>query len=197
MVSITRTRPPVAIACVSLMMLVVAATSCSQDSQEDNSDRNEAGTVVGGGDVGVFALRVGDCIDVSQFTDQTEAASTATSEVAVTEVAVTEVEEFAAVPCSETHSGEVVTNDEQFFADLDAFPTSDELLETGRTRCITDLSAYTATDYETSPYDIIPLIPTENSWDVVDDRGLICIGVTLNDELTEPIDSTESMKAAG
>ncbi len=192
MVRRTRTRRPVSLVGASFALLVLVATSCSQDSQQDDSDRNEAGTVVGAGDVGVFALQVGDCIDVSSFLDDTETTSTATSEVEVTQV-----EEFAAVPCTEMHSGEVVTDDEQFFADLDAFPTSNELLDSGRERCITDLSAYTASDYETSPYDVIPLIPTETSWDVVDDRGLICIGVTLNDELTEPIDTTESMKAGG
>jgi hypothetical protein len=182
-----RPRLLTVISSASLSLLVVASAACTQTSQDDNSDRNDAGTVVGGGDVGVFALKVGDCIDVSQFIGEPETASTE----------VKPVEEFAAVPCTETHTGEVVTVDEQFYGDLDAFPTSDELLTSGKERCITDVSAYTATDYDTSPYDVFPLIPTEGSWDSVDDRGLICVGVTLNDELTQPIDSTESMKAAG
>jgi hypothetical protein len=39
------------------------------------------------------------------------------------------------------------------------------------------------------------LVPTKESWDVIDDRGLVCVGVTLNDALDAPIESSESMRA--
>ena len=58
------------------------------------------------------------------------------------------------------------------------------------------LNTYTGTDYATSPFDFAPLIPTQESWDVIDDRGLLCIGVTLNDAQDAPIETSESMKAA-
>ncbi len=162
----------------------VASPACSSDSSTgDESTRDSAGEVVEGGDVGVFALQVGDCVDASAFLDT------------VAEGDETEVQAFAALPCTEPHSGEVVLVDEQFFADLDEFPaSSDELYEAATDPCIAALDEYTGTSYESSQYDFVSLIPTEESWDVLDDRGLICVGVTLNEAQDATVESTESMR---
>jgi hypothetical protein len=183
-----RRRPLHTSAALSLTLLACLATGCSQAAQQDDSERNESGTIVGDGDVGVFALRVGDCIDASGLLGKVEQADP---------TEITEVEEFAALPCTELHSGEVITNDKQFYAEFDSIPTNDELLESGSERCTTDLESYTGTEYDTSIYEFLPLIPTAESWEAIDDRGLICIGVTLDQSLTDVIDTTSSIKAAG
>jgi hypothetical protein len=169
---------------VAAAVLIASVAACSSDSSDaDQSTRDSAGEVVEGGDVGVFALQVGDCVDASAFLETVAGGDP------------TEVDEFAALPCTETHSGEVVLVDEQFYADLDEFPaSSDELYAAATEPCTAALDEYTGTSYESSPYDFAPLIPTEESWDVIDDRGLICVGVTLNEARDATVESTESMR---
>ena len=165
--------------------LAALCSACSSDSSsQDESTRDSSGEVVEGGDVGVFALKVGDCVDASSFLD------------AVAEGDPTEVEQFAALPCSDPHTGEVILVDDQFFADLDDFPTEDDLYDSAAPACIAALDDYTGTTYESSPYDFASLIPTSESWEAIDDRGLICVGVTLNDALDAPIESSGSIRAA-
>jgi Septum formation len=166
-------------------MLIAWVVACSSDSPSngDESTRDSAGDVVEGGDVGVFALQVGDCVDASAFLET------------VTGGDPTEVEAFAALPCTETHSGEVVLVDDQFYVDVDEFPaSSDELYAAATDPCTAALDEYTGTTYESSPYDFAPLIPTKESWDLIDDRGLICVGVTLNEAGDATVESTESMR---
>jgi len=165
--------------------LAVLCSACSSDaSSKDETTRDSSGEVVEGGDVGVFALKVGDCVDASTFLD------------AVADGNPTEVEQFAALPCTDAHTGEVVLVDDQFFADLDEFPTEDDLYDSAAPACIGALDDYTGTSYESSPYDFASLIPTSESWEAIDDRGLICVGVTLDEALDAPIESAGSIRAS-
>ena len=70
----------------AVLLVLALATSCSDDSTSDNSTRDEEGNITEGGDVGVFALEVGDCFD--QPPDGN-------------------IEEVAGVPCDEPHDTEV------------------------------------------------------------------------------------------
>jgi hypothetical protein len=175
--------PTRSIVIVATFLVATVAACSSSSSTADESTRNSDGEVIDSGDVGVFALQVGDCIDASAFLDT------------VSDGDETEVDAFAALPCTEPHTGEVVYVDDQFFADLDEFPTSDELYEQGTTACTEALDEYTGTVYESSSFDFAPLIPTEESWDKIDDRGLVCVGVTLNEAQDATIETTESMRA--
>lgn len=82
-------------------------------------------------------------------------------------------------------------------ADLEEFPGDADSITQGNPPCIAALDAYTGTEFESSMYSVVPLVPTSDSWDALDDRGLICIGVTLNDELNGLIDTTGSFRAVG
>jgi hypothetical protein len=163
----------------------VLATACSDTSStDDDTTRDSAGDVVEGGDVGVFALQEGDCLDASVFLEDASGEED------------TEVEQFAALPCEESHTGEVILLDAQFFGDLTEYPASDALYEASTAPCIEALDEYTGTSYASSPFDFAPLIPSEESWDVMEDRGLVCIGVTLNDAQDGFVETTTSMRAA-
>ncbi len=147
---------------LAITALVLAASACGS-SNTDDTERNDAGEVVEGGELGVQRLQLGDCLDVSsEATGETE-----------------EVDAFAAIPCEEPHTGEVVLVDDEYFADLDAFPGIDESLAAANPTCVEAVDAYTGTDFATSDFDVLALVPTEAGWDAADDRGLICIGITI------------------
>jgi hypothetical protein len=169
--------------------LALFAGGClTQNSELDETERDEDGQVVEGGDVGVFKLRVGDCLDIPFDDPATEPGATVASD---------EVESFDAVPCDQPHTGEVILVDEQFYADLDEFPGENAAFESATPACITAIDDYTGTSYEQSQFDIYSLVPTEDSWDIMDDRTLVCIGYTLDESLTTVVETTGSMRAPG
>lgn len=165
----------------ALIGVLALTTACNQAAQEDTTQRDADGDVVEGGDIGVFRLQEGDCLELPTSIDDEGAV----------------IEDLSAVPCDQPHSGEVVLVDDEYFADLDAFPGEQASLEQGTQRCIEALDAYTGTDYESSNFDVLVLGPTEASWDALDDRGLVCIGITLDDTLSESMDTTGSIRSGG
>jgi hypothetical protein len=171
-----------------LCVLALLGAGCMEQAGEvDETERDEEGEVVEGGDVGVFTMQLGDCVMLPED-DVTTTDSTATVDM---------IESFEAVPCDEPHTGEVVLVDDGFYGDLDAFPGDDEAFEAATPACIDALDDYTGTVYEDSPFDIFSLVPTEESWDVMDDRALICIGYTLDDSFSDIVETTGSIRAAG
>jgi hypothetical protein len=174
-------------AVAALVPLLLIAAACTDSSDADTTERDEDGAVVEDGQVGVFRLREGDCV---QLPAALRDAGNASGDV-------TEVDDFEAVPCEDLHDGEVVLVDDEFFADLEEFPGDADSATQGNPPCIAALDAYTGTEFESSTFSVLPLVPTSDSWDALDDRGLICIGVTLNDELNGVIDTTGSFRAAG
>ena len=157
--------------------------ACSSDpSTQDDTTRDSTGNVVDGGDLGVFKLQVGDCIDVTAVTGTSEDE--------------TEVGEFDAIPCDEPHTGEVILVADDHFADVEEYSSITDLSEQGSDACITAIDEYTGTVFEESNFNVLPLVPTEASWDSLDDRGLVCIGVTLDDSLTDIVETSESIRAA-
>ena len=168
---------PLAVAAAS-----VALGACSSDtSSKDETTRDSSGNVVDGGDLGVFRLQVGDCLDVTAITEGSGDE--------------TEVGAFDAIPCDQPHSGEVVLVAEDHFADLDEYTSITDLSEQGGDACIAAIDEYTGSTFEESQFDVLPLVPTDASWDALDDRGLVCIGVTLDDSLTEVVETSESIRA--
>jgi hypothetical protein len=135
----------------------LAITSCtSSNADVDETERDDAGNVVEGGDLGVFRLQVGDCILVPSGID---------------DGSTDEVGALAAIPCNEEHTGEVVLVEDQFYGDVDEFPGEDESFTMAGPPCIDALDAYTGTEYESSTFDFYTLVPTSLSWDQLDDRA--------------------------
>lgn len=168
------------ISLVAFASLVFVA--CSDDpSTEDDTTRDSAGNVVDGGDLGVFRLQVGDCLDVTSVTEGTDDE--------------TEVGAFEAIPCDSPHTGEVVLVAEDHFADLDEYTSISDLSAQGGEACIAALDEYTGTSFESSNFNALPLVPTDASWDELDDRGLVSIGVTLDEELENIAETSESIRA--
>ena len=141
-------------------------TACSSGDL-DNSTRDDGGTIVEGGEVGVSNLRVGDCVRIP-----TTGEGSADLQG--------EVSSFQAVPCEEEHEGEVVLNEETFFQDGE-FPGEDVVFAGGQERCVSALESYTGQAYSASPYGVVVLIPTEELW-VDGELALTCVGTTLTDD---------------
>jgi hypothetical protein len=156
--------------------LLVAASAClvfaacSTESTKDESERNEEGEIEEGGDVGVFALKVGDC-----FGD----ASTVGS-----------VSDVAATPCSEPHVNEVYHQFDlpEGAADPNTAATNPEVEET----CLAEFEKYVGVAYESSTtYEITFLYPDPTAWET-GERGVDCIVTSASGEPT-----TGSAKGTG
>lgn len=149
----------------------------------DTTQRDESGLITASGEVGVFKLRVGDCISESQLMQMIGA-----------EEAIG-VDHLDSVPCSESHLGEVILVDDKYFAGRQSMPPTDQLLADGGDACVVSVEEYTGQPYDTSPYDVVSLVPDEQGWNAVDDRGLVCVGVTLAENREDIIATTGSIRA--
>ena len=134
-----------------LFVLALVGAACGgSESVSDDSTRDDSGTIVEGGDVGVFVLEVGDCFDDGSGT---------------------EIASVAAVPCNEPHDNEVV---DKFELDGGDWPGLEEVQMQSLLGCLDRFEAAVGEPYETSPLDIGPLYPTEEGWKQ-GDHEVICV----------------------
>lgn len=166
-------------------VFLLGLTACSDPSLHD-ADRDESGEIADEGDIGVQRLQLGDCITLPDAM----LAAEVTDEP-------TEVVDFKGSPCSEPHNGEVVLTDPTFYDDdADDWPGYDQLLTiSSAQKCVDAIDAYTGTLFEESTFDVMPLVPGEEGWDRLDDRELVCIGMTLDGDQLDVIDTTGSIAA--
>ena len=119
---------------------------------DDNTTRNDQGTIVESGGLGAFQIRVGDC-----FNDPDPDAEYVAS--------------VEGVPCSVPHDAEV-------FAEFDApnatFPGEDELFEQSWWDCLARFEGYVGLAYENSVLDVSAFTQTEAGWDA-GEREISCI----------------------
>ncbi len=177
MKSLKRASLAAALAGVALLGL----SACSQP-YTDTSTRTDTGAITEGGEVGVFQLQLGDCIHDPSMVD--------------VESEVDQVSSVAAVPCAQTHAGEVILVDDEFFAAEEAYPGEEVIEARSSEACVAALEEYTGVAYLDGNFDALPVYPTQEGWDAVQDRGIVCIGITLTQDTWMPIESTGSIKAA-
>lgn len=143
-----------------LLIIVAAAVfvagACSSDSQSD-ATRDETGEITEQEDIGVFRIRTGDCLLLPG-----ELAS--------------QVETLEAIPCTEPHSGEVLTTTTIPGSNDAEFPGLDAVIDQAEQDCLREFEAITGNDFMTDPdWDMTFLYPTQESWDQLDDREIVCI----------------------
>lgn len=136
---------------VAVLALALLGAACTNDAEADETTRDDTGEVQEGGDVGVFRIRVGDCLN-AQIAEQQ-------SSVPV-------------VPCDEPHESEVYATFDLVGDDYPGILTVEQQSGDG---CLERFEPTFGESYETSPYYISFLYPNEESWDVVDDREVICV----------------------
>jgi hypothetical protein len=137
--------------CAALSAFLVLA-GCGDDLEGDETSRDESGEVVEGGDVGSLSLNVGDCIESA---------------------AVGSVTDVPVVPCSDPHDSEVIA---LFDMEDGDFPGAAEAQSIAQTECTGSLfTDYVGLDYQSSIYGVSFLVPTEETWDAIDDREIVCL----------------------
>ena len=142
--------------CAALSVMLVLA-GCGDDLSGDETTRDESGEVVEGGDVGSLSLNVGDCI---------------------ADAALGTVTDVPVVPCTESHTGEVFS---LFDLDDGDFPGTTEAQSIAQTECTgSAFTDYIGIAYADSIYDVNFLVPTQQTWDAIDDREVVCIAVPLD-----------------
>jgi hypothetical protein len=137
----------------------------------DSADRDESGDVVGAGDLVIFDLREGDCFNGGP--------SGSSGEV---------VESVEAVPCDDPHDAEVFLIEELDFAE---FPGDAAVESAADDICFPEFESYIGVAYGESEIEVSLLWPTEESWNIADDREVVCA-------VLDPAGpTTGSLRAAG
>lgn len=131
----------------------------------DDADRDGAGEIVGGGDLGVMTMQPGDCFDDPD------------SDV---------VYDVQAVPCTQPHDNEVFALGDVSSVFPNTFPGLVALDDYAYEQCIgAPFQSYVGVDYASSALAVFTLTPTEDSWRD-GDRGYICALYRLDlNKLTE------------
>ena len=134
---------------LAMLAAVLLLSACSSDQ----TTRNDDGEIVEGGELGVFAVQEGDCIN---FPDSTDA-----------------VESFEAVACDEPHDGEIY---ELFdVTGFEDYPGDAEVQSQGEAGCLSAFETFVGIDYQSSIYFFTYFSPTQDTWEQLDDREIICI----------------------
>lgn len=150
----------------------------------DETERDETGAIVESGDVGFRILRVDDCVALP---DDVLATTLGSGDEAVA------FEKLRAVPCSDPHTDEVIHQDPNFWVGITEYPEARMDQRLSVPACLTKLDTYTGQPFETSRYEVITLNSAEATWKV--DKGLTCIAITLDTNLTGAIEAAGSIRA--
>ena len=127
-----------------VVVVVVANAGCAPDRDEETGGSHDSG------DVGVFDLKVGNCL--ADFQDATELATVEASS------------------CAEPHSDEIFASPS--IPDGD-FPGMEAVEATAQNLCIAEFDEFVGIPYEDSVLDVGFLTPTEQSWND-GDRNVLC-----------------------
>ncbi len=120
-----------------------------------SADRDQSGAVVDGGEVGVFDVRVGDCLgSVGEPSDEG-------------------VSSLSAVPCDEPHDSEVFALVDHPGEPDAEFPGDEALADFAQERCAEEFATYVGLAYVDSRYGIATLMPSADTW-ADGDRELVC-----------------------
>jgi hypothetical protein len=131
----------------------------------DSSTRDDTGEIVESGTVGIFVVKLGDCVLIpSSWRNAPDEG--------------VEVSQVQGVPCTELHDGEVVG---EIIFDDEGFPGQEVLFARMDEFCIPAYENYTGASFSESPHDYLPLVPTSDSWTQGDRIGQ-CFAVNIDGE---------------
>ncbi|GIG29069.1 septum formation family protein [Cellulomonas marina] len=118
----------------------------------------ETGEVMAAVEANAFALRVGDCIDADEeFTEE-----------------VQDVASVPTVPCDQAHDSEIYAatemTDETYPGDETVASAADEF-------CYGEFESFVGLPYEDSVLYFSAMYPSPESWELGDDREILCVVV--------------------
>ena len=137
---------------MSMLVFAVALVAASCGGA-DTTTRNESGEIVESGEIDVFTVQIGDCISWPTNTDAIAA--------------------FDGVACDEPHDGEIF---ELFdITGFDEFPGDEVVGDSANVGCLDAFEPFVGIAYAESEFFFTTFIPTQETWDQVNDREVICI----------------------
>ncbi len=120
-------------------------------------DRDDSGSIIGGGAVDAFSVRVGDCFnDTDSFSD--------------------EVSSVPGVPCTDPHDNETFA---VFDVAFDSYPDEEVMAQHAYDSCQQQFEPFVGKDYESSTLEISTMYPTQQSWEQ-SDREVVCAIYDMN-----------------
>ncbi len=122
--------------------------------------RDDSGSVIEGGEVGSQKIRVGDCFE---------------------DVGEGQLESVTVVPCGDVHMYEAF---HQFDVDRDDHPGRFVIEDLAEQNCLGAFEGYVGLSYAESIYAISYFWPTEETWDRLDDRRVLCLLVRMDETPT-------------
>ena len=141
----------------SWAIYIIAALGFVAYGAATDVDRDNSGAIVGGGNVGAFSVRVGDCFNnVSSQDDQ--------------------VASVPGVPCAEAHDNEAFAI---FDVSIESYPDESAMYELSYVSCMEHFETFVGRDYESSSLEITTMYPSPESWEQ-DDREIVCAVFDMN-----------------
>lgn len=119
----------------------------------DDTTRNDQGEITEGGGLGAFVIQEGDCMNLPS--DNL-------------------VQSVEGLPCGQSHDAEVYSLFDMATGSS-AYPGDDAVSTTAEDGCLDRFHAFVGVAYEYSVLDVYYLHPTEESWDEMDDREIVCM----------------------
>ncbi|MEP7762809.1 septum formation family protein [Sanguibacter sp. 25GB23B1] len=139
---------------VVALAAALALSGCSAVDDimgSDEPERDDSGEIVEATEADVFSVLVGDCVNSADLFGM--------------------VETIPTIPCGEPHDSEAYAVTEMPEGD---YPGTDAVDTAADEFCYAEFAAFVGMSYEESTLDYFPLTPTEEGWNSVDDRQLLC-----------------------
>lgn len=137
---------------IALAAIGAAAFALSGCALLERPERDSTGQVTEGEETtDVFTLRVGDCLNDADATEQVDTVPT--------------------TPCDEPHDSEVFAS---VIVPEDEYPGQGAILELADVECLAEFETFVGGPWDASPYDFSYYFPTEGSWSE-GDREILCV----------------------
>lgn len=130
-------------------------TTTTEAEEPEETTTTEA-VVDDGEEVGVFTLKVGDCLG---------------------DVALDEISSVTELSCDAPHIYEIY---HAFDIAGDEYPGDDEVVAEAQEVCLDEFEGFVGIDYNDSELEISYLFPTSNSWTLGNDREVLCMVLNLD-----------------
>lgn len=143
---------------VLLAHTVLLAVGLRSGFSGNDAVRDSSGAITTAGDVSAFEVEVGDCFD-----DPALLSGAGEGDV--------ESAEVAAVPCADPHEFEVY---HVFDLSGDDYPGNDQVVAAAKQGCAKQFQTFVGRSYERSALEQYFYYPQESSWELQDERGVVC-----------------------
>lgn len=138
----------------TLVIVILVAAAGFLYTYFQQASRDAGGNIVSEGNIDAFSIQVGDCFNDDPGLDATA-----------------EVFGVAGIPCTQPHDNEVYAI---FNTSLTEFPGNDRMGEVASDECVARFEAFVGRDYMSSQLDVLPMYPTQESWEQMGDREIVC-----------------------